>query len=389
VTASVFFHVQWLLGIGHLQRSLRIAEALVREGADVTLALGGPATPGVAIAPAIRKVQLPPVRALDAGFALVDDRGEAICDEFRAVRRGRLLAALGEARPDVVVIEGFPFARRAFAFELDPLVAAAREAGARVASSVRDIIVMRDDPKRHRAAIERVRGGFDAVMVHGDRDFIPFSTSFPPEAEIADRVVYTGYVADPEPPAGDVPEGEVPEGEIVVSAGGGKAGAALLRTALEARLAGWFSGVPWRLLTGMNVDEGEFARLCAEAPERVTVERFRADFPALLRRCRVSVSQCGYNTALDIIAARAAAVLVPFAAGGETEQLTRAEHLAARGAAVLVREDELTPERLGAAIEEAASRPPKPVKIDTGGARRSAEIIAALASRGGAGMIVR
>jgi hypothetical protein len=54
----------------------------------------------------------------------------------------------------------------------------------------------------------------------------------------------------------------------------------------------------------------------------------------------------------------------------------------------LVREDELTPARLGAAITEAASRPPKPLEIDTGGARRSAEIIAALASRSGDVMIV-
>jgi len=383
VTVSVFFHVQWLLGIGHLQRSLRIAEALVREGAEVTLALGGPATPGVAIDPAIRRVQLPPVKALDAGFALVDERGEAICDEFRAVRRARLLAAFAEVRPDVVVIEGFPFARRAFAFELDPLVAAARAAGTRVVCSVRDVIVMRDDPKRHRAAIERVRGGFDTVLVHGDPDFIPFSASFPPAGEIADRIVYTGYVVEPEPP-----DSNAPRGEVVVSAGGGKAGAALMRAALEARRAGCLADLPWRLLTGMNAAEAEFGQLCAEAPEGVAVERFRADFPALLRRCRVSVSQCGYNTALDIVAARAPAVLVPFSAGNETEQLTRAEHLAARGAAVLVREDELSPARLGAAIETAASRPPKPLDLDIGGARRSAEIIAALASRGRDGMIV-
>jgi predicted glycosyltransferase len=380
----VFFHVQWLLGIGHLQRSLRIAEALVRAGADVTLALGGPATPGLAIDPAIGKVQLPPVKALDAGFALVDDRGEAISDAFRAVRRERLLGAFAEARPEVVVIEGFPFARQAFAFELDPLVAAARAAGARVACSVRDVIVRRDDPKRDRAAIERVRAGFDRVMVHGDPDFIPFSASFPPAGEIADRLVYTGYVATPEPL-----DSEAPRGEVVVSAGGGKAGAALMRAALGARRVGCLADAPWRLLTGMNVAEEEFGRLCAEAPQGVAVERFRADFPALLRRCRVSVSQCGYNTALDIVAARAAAVLVPFSAGNETEQLTRAEHLAARGAAVLVREDEVTPARLGAAIAEAASDPPKPLDLDTGGARRSAEIIAALASRGGDGMIVR
>jgi predicted glycosyltransferase len=357
---------------------------LVRAGAEVTLALGGPAMPGLTIDPAIRKVQLPPVKALDAGFALVDDSGEAICDAFRAVRRERLLTAFAEARPDVVVIEGFPFARRAFAFELDPLVVAARETGARVACSVRDVIVMRDDPNRHRAAIERVRGGFDTVLVHGDPDFIPFSASFPPADEIADRLVYTGYVAGPEPPDSDAPAGEV-----VVSAGGGKAGAALMRAAIQARLMGCLAMAPWRILTGMNVAEAEFGRLCAEAPEGVAVERFRGDFPALLRRCRVSVSQCGYNTALDIVAARAPAVLVPFAAENETEQLIRAERLAVRGAALVVREDELTPARLGAAIAEAASRPPKPLKIDTGGARRSAEIIAALASRGGDGMIVR
>src|SRR5205085_12093402 len=41
VTPSVLSYVQHLLGIGHLQRSLRIANALVREGAAVTLVSGG------------------------------------------------------------------------------------------------------------------------------------------------------------------------------------------------------------------------------------------------------------------------------------------------------------------------------------------------------------
>jgi predicted glycosyltransferase len=379
--------VQWLLGIGHLQRSLRIAEALVREGAAVTLACGGPLVPGVAIDPEVRRVQLPPVRALDARFELVDARGEPVCDEFRTVRRKALLAAFAEDAPDVVVVEGFPFARRAFAFELDPLIAAARAAGTRVISSVRDVIVMRDDPQRHRAAIRRVREGFDAVLVHGDPNFIPFSASFPPAAEIADRLTYTGYVGNPAAPDGSVPAGEGVAGEVLVSAGGGAAGAALMRAALAARRAGCLADAPWRLLAGMNLPERDFARLFDEAPAGVAIERFRGDFATLLRRCRVSVSQCGYNTALDLVAARAPAVLVPFAAENETEQLIRAEHLAARGAAVLVREAELSPASLGAAIERAANRPPRPLEIDTGGARRSAEIIAALASHGGQGMI--
>ena len=96
----------------------------------------------------------------------------------------------------------------------------------------------------------------------------------------------------------------------------------------------------------------------------------------LLRACRVSVSQAGYNTVLDLLAARARAVLVPFAAGRETEQPLRAERLAALGAAELVRETELSAAVLSAAIERAAARPRPSLAIDTGGAWRSAQVIA-------------
>src|SRR3954467_5547377 len=98
--------------------------------------------------------------------------------------------------------------------------------------------------------------------------------------------------------------------------------------------------------------------------------------PAAPRGCRLSVSQAGYNTVLDLLAARARAVLVPFAARRETEQPLRAERLAALGAAELVRETELSAAVLSAAIERAAARPRPSLVIDTGGASRSAQVIA-------------
>src|ERR1700726_1376328 len=128
----------------------------------------------------------------------------------------------------------------------------------------------------------------------------------------------------------------------------------------------------WLLLASNNLPEAEFAALRRAAPPFVTIERFRRDFAGLLRRCRVSVSQAGYNTVLDILAARARAVLVPFAAERETEQLMRAERLMALGAAVLLRESELTPASLAAAIDRAASSAPLPIEIDTDGAVNSA-----------------
>ncbi len=402
MSRSVLLHVQYLLGIGHLQRSLRIAGALARDGITVTLVNGGPPAAELAADPKVRVVQLEPVRARDASFALVDDAGQPIGDTLRARRQETLLAAFAAARPDAVVIEGFPFARRAFAFELDPLIVAAQAATPRppVICSVRDIIAWRDDPARHRAIAERVCRDFGAVLVHGDPKLISFEASFPAAPDIADRLIYTGYVYEPHltlpslrdgplplPPGGRrgklaATRGEVgdsiPRSGVVVSAGGGAAGAALLNAALAARRDGCLADAPWRLLTGANLPEAEYAALCRSAPAGVTVERFRPDLPALLRQCRVSVSQAGYNTVLDILLARARAVLVPFAAERETEQLMRAERLAALGAAVLVRESDLSPATLATAIERAAAREPARVMVNTDGAANSARIIAAL-----------
>jgi predicted glycosyltransferase len=129
-------------------------------------------------------------------------------------------------------------------------------------------------------------------------------------------------------------------------------------------------------LTGPNLSEVEFGALANNLPESVVLERFRPDFPRMLRHCRLSISQAGYNTVLDILEARAAAVVVPFAAQRETEQSLRAERLASRGALELVRESELSPERLADAIDRALNRKPEAVAIDTGGAPRTAAVVA-------------
>lgn len=387
MTASVLFWVQHLLGIGHLQRSLRIAEALVQQRVAVTVASGG-MPQRLLRDPAIEFVQLPPIRALDARFALVDGSGAPVDDGLRTRRRDLLLECFSALRPDALVLEGFPFARRAFRSELDPLIAAARSAPWRppVICSVRDIVVVRDDPGRRHEIVNRVRQDVDLVMVHGDPALIMFDASFPAAREIADRLVYTGYVA-PRPDTDSsvtAPAG----GGVIVSAGGGAAGLALLEAALGARRAGCLAHLPWRLIAGTNLPEADFARMRASAPDGVMVERFRDDFTRLLAGCRVSVSQAGYNTALDLLAAGARAVVVPFAAERETEQRLRAERLAALGAVALVRENELSPETLAAAVEHAASRPRRRLAIDMGGAARSARLIAGMFDSG-AGAIER
>ncbi|MBV8132340.1 MAG: glycosyl transferase [Alphaproteobacteria bacterium] len=377
MNASVLFYVQHLLGIGHMQRTFRIADAVAREGIGVTLVSGGEPPLGPLCTQSARIVQLAPIKARDATFKeLVGPDGQPIDEKLQQARRNALLAAFKSARPDAVVIEAFPFGRRAFRFEIEALIKAARSRcpRPRILCSVRDIVVVPDDASRLREIVDRVRSDFDFVLVHGDPAFISLGASFSAVSEIADRLIYTGYIGDPDQAVGG--DETVGANEVLVSVGGGAVGTALLSTALEARRRGCLASLTWRLLAGPNLPEPAFGTLADALPEDVVLERYRQEFPQMLRRCRVSVSQAGYNTILDILAAGARAVVVPFASERETEQQLRAERLAARGALEMIPEPLLTPTRLAKAVQRAIRRDPLTISVDTGGARRSARLIA-------------
>src|SRR5205823_3060705 len=102
-----------------------------------------------------------------------------------------------------------------------------------------------------------------------------------------------------------------------------------------------------------------------------------------LSAASVSLSQCGYNTALDLIRSRVPALVVPFAAAGEDEQMRRGELLAAVRAGRLVGETEPAPASLAALVQAAAGREPPNAGLDLDGARRSRELLVELVAAPG------
>jgi predicted glycosyltransferase len=247
-----------------------------------------------------------------------------------------------------------------------------------IACSVRDILVGKSDPRRLRETVDIVKRYFDRILVHGDPRLVEFGATFAAADEIAERIGYTGYVVIPPAQTTDSLAGQ---GEVLVSAGGGAVGAPLLRAALAARPLTTLASAPWRVLTGHNLSEADFGALRATADSGITVERFRPDFQARLHSCRLSVSQAGYNTVMEILSAGARAVVVPFAEGGESEQPLRAELLSRRGLLTVVHPDRLNAASLAAAINHAAGRPaPHPSGIDMAGAENTAKAVADLLS---------
>ena len=348
--ARVMVYVQHLLGIGHQMRAAAIVRAMQSAGQEVICVSGGEAG-GMPDLGGARLIQLPSARAADATFSsLLDSSGRPIDDAWKDRRKTALLDAFREIAPDRLLIESFPFARWQFRFELIPLLQAARDGGVATACSVRDILVEKKKPGRQEKIVRILRDHFDAVLVHGDERLVPFGATFGAAEEIADLIRYTGYVAPPAPNAS--PDGPG-KGEVVVAAGGGAVGGALLRAALAARPLTSIAQAPWRLIAGPNLSPQERAAL--PETEGVTIETLRTDYRDLLARAALSVSQAGYNTVMDILVTGVRAVLVPFSAEGETEQALRARLLADKGRVTLVEEATLTAQSLAAGIETALS----------------------------------
>lgn len=367
----VFFYVQHLLGIGHIVRASRIAAAMQAAGLDVTIVTGGKPVDGFP-GEELRHVELPPVIASNSGFSgLADVSGRPVDEAFLAGRAEMLLQAFRDCAPDAVLIEAFPFGRRQMRFELLPLLEAIKHAPRRplLFSSVRDILQENRKAGRDEETVRLVEDHFDGVLVHGDPQFVRLEETFPLAGRIADKVHYTGLVA-PEPP-----EPSQDHFDVIVSAGGGAVGAALIDAAIRAQ-ALLEDQRSWCLITGPNLPQEDFDRLSRQTPAHVTLVRFRRDFPNLLQNATLSISQAGYNTVGDLLRTSCAAVLVPFASGGETEQTVRAEKLAALGFAEVVAEEGLSGERLADAIRRADQnrvRAVLPIAVD--GAQQTAALI--------------
>jgi predicted glycosyltransferase len=379
MTVRALIYVQHLLGIGHFARTSRIASNLSKAGVRTVIVQGGSKT-GISPPESAELIQLTPAKvSADDMSTLLHPDGRLFTDADRLARRDHLLASLREIEPQILITEAFPFGRRQMRFELLPLL---DEAKARkvpvIACSIRDILQESRKPGRAEETVALLERYFDLVLVHGDRKVTPLAMTFPLAHLIEDITRYSGLVGP------DRPRSISRAHAVVVSAGGGSVGARLLDAAIGAAPLSPFRNEPWLVLSGPNLPDTDFARLTAKAEAAsgtITLLRSVPDLSSHLAGAKVSVSQAGYNTVADILAAGCPAVLTPFAAGGETEQITRADALAASGRAVVLREESLNPAAMAEAIGRAIALSPARAEHLDGGERTAALLLEELGKR--------
>lgn len=371
----VLFYVQHLLGLGHDQRAAAITRALVDAGIDVTYVTGG-LTSGELDLAGSQSVALPPLKARDpdySGLVGPDDRPPDA--NYWASRRRILMKTFRSSSPDLLLIEMFPFGRWPFRDELLQLLESAHGTSA-IACSIRDILEPKMEHHRNQQIVDLIEQFFDAVLVHGDAQFIPLGHTFDLFEKLSNKIHYTGYVC-----AGStVIESGQQDGtdEIVVSAGGGATCGPLMLAAASAAACDTRT---WRLLIGPNCPPAIRAELHGSA--NVIVEDVRPDFTNILSKAAASISQAGYNTTMDILSCSVPAVLVPYQTPSQSEQWRRASRLAEYGRISLLPETDLSAKALLRAVEQAKRcdiRETHAIKQD--GAKNTADTISQILASG-------
>ena len=353
---KIIYYCQHIWGVGHFFRTLEICKALVNN--EVILVTGGPEVTA-ALPEHVRPFRLPGLmtdRNYDGLFPT--DTGRTL-EEVRRDRKQRLFELFEAEKPDLFIVELYPFGRKAFRFELDPIleeIRSGRFQDTKVICSLRDILVEKDDPISYETrVVDTLNRHFDALLIHADPDLIMLDRTFSRMRDLQIPVVYTGYISPAPPPAprlelrrrlGIDPDAVL----IVASAGGGKAGIVLLDPLVKCIAYLNTHPVHLRVFTGPFMPEEEFESLSHRNKSNIKVKRFTSRFLQYLSAADLSVSMGGYNTCMNILATGVSALIWPYP--GDHEQVLRAARLSDLGAAAVVRDKDLQPKLMAGLIQQ-------------------------------------
>lgn len=377
------------MGMGHLVRSFRLAEVLV-DVFDVVFLNGGPIPSGISPPVDITLINLPALGMSEQDHLLFSHDTRYSVDEAKSIRQKMVLQAFDHYQPEVILIELFPFGRKKFADELIPLLSNAHQKNPKplVLSSLRDILVQKraDQHRFENQVSQTLNRYFHAVLLHCDPAFATLSEYFKPTIALQVPVFNTGFVA---PPVADPGYSHNPG--IIVSAGGGIVGGELYRTAIHAQKLIWKEiAIPMTLVAGPFLPEEEWQHLVRIGHDvgGLTLHRTVSGLMSLLSPRNISVSQCGYNTAMELLQSGVKALVVPFCTAHEDEQMSRAQKLMSAGAVKLLHPALMTDKTLAGAILElrqAEKFQSKP--LNTQGALNTLEIILKLRQTGYGGEV--
>jgi predicted glycosyltransferase len=316
---KIIFYCQYVWGMGHLFRSIELVRALA--GHEVFLVAGGREI-DVRLPPHVTLVRLPGLYTDEQFTMLIPEDPHKTVEDVQRQRKEILFSLCARHKPDLLIIELYPFGRTLFGFELQPLLDAMRQGKfgkIEVVCSLRDILVEKRDQKAYEdRVLNQLSAHFDRLLIHSDPQLMPLDETFSRVHDIRIPIFYTGFVAQKvKPGAGKRLRREMAIGAreklIVASAGGGRSGFKLLISLIKAvGLLPNSKQIRLEMFAGPFRAEHEFKKLSAHSSKRIRIRCFTKRFLDYLSAADLSVSLAGYNTCMNLLVTRTPALVYPY-----------------------------------------------------------------------------
>ena len=239
-----------------------------------------------------------------------------ISHEDMAKRIVGQMEMIADYKPDVLLLEGFPFMRYAWYEEHNgilEILKLAKNMKCHIVSSVRDIAIPHNE-KRAAFAVEMLNQYIDLVLVHGDKSFIKLEDSFPYIDLIDVPLEYTGYITDLYKP-----NTKTQRHGVLVSGASGSVADLVFDKALEMYKQST-KKEPWTFIISDKHPSDSVKKFKKYAKTKkdikIVSDITTRDFRKLLVQSRLSISQCGYNTFLDSYITETPTTFIPFTDNG-------------------------------------------------------------------------
>ncbi len=366
-------------GLGHLRRTLALAEAFVAHnpGMGVLILTGSTVSSAFRMSQGIDIVKLPSAVKVSNGV-YKPSRLPVTFERLRNLRSGLILNAAESFDPDAFIVDKVPLGMKREVSRTLEYFHDERPSTLTVLG-LRDVL---DDPDRVRRhwqdnhITEAINRYYDLILVYGPREVYDPLPEYGLPTAILRRSYYVGYVGR-SPTLEDTSDTPFRPGYVLVTAGGGADGFHLIRNYLES-LREPVPSFESIVVTGPLMDEGSKRTLeRLSRGLRARVLEFRADMERLIQGARAVVAMGGYNTTTELLAAHKPALIIP-RVEPRVEQLIRARRLASLGLVEMIHPRDLTPPLMRSKVEELMRRDPASVpdvEVDLSGAARAVKLI--------------
>jgi predicted glycosyltransferase len=342
-------------GLGHFRRCQSIARAIASRFplAQIRILTGSPVSEAYGDIPNAELIHLPPVKKLPDGTY----RAAGTHDEIGAVRLARervIRTAVTEFNPDICVVDKEPLG---FLGEMAASLRILRKQGTHCVLGLRDIL---DEPSDLKLEWKKKRVPtnlgtiYDQIWIYGTADFYDPLNGLDLEPETGKLVTYTGFIDR----FGHPPTTGHSEKHVLVTAGGGGDGDALMQAVLETYLrVPDITGSLVMLLGPFLAPErrNEISALASQV-EGCTVMDFHITPEKFIQDAKLVIGMCGYNTFCEVMTYDKRALFVP-RSKPRREQTIRAERATELGMCDMIDiEDASDPAKFALAIQAATIR---------------------------------